>query len=101
TFNIGTGTEVRLIDNATNEVLKTYYIVIFGDIDGDGRITSLDCSALLNVVSYNADISYDSPYYYAADIDGWSGISSIDASNLLNVVSFNADIDQTTGNVEI
>ena len=101
TFNIGTGTEVRLIDNATNEVLKTYYIVIFGDIDGDGRITSLDCSALLNVVSYNADISYDSPYYYAADIDGWSGISSIDASNLLNVVSFNADIDQTTGTVEI
>ncbi|NLB36331.1 MAG: hypothetical protein GX824_03385, partial [Clostridiales bacterium] len=101
TFNIGTGTEVRLIDNATNEVLKTYYIVIFGDIDGDGRITSLDSSALLNVVSYNADISYDSPYYYAADIDGWSGISSIDASNLLNVVSFNADIDQTTGNVVI
>jgi len=100
-FNMGTGTAVKLIDNASNEVLETYYIVIFGDIDGDGIISSSDCSILLNAVAYNVSLPEDSAYYYAANIDGASGLSAIDASTLLNVVAFNTTLNQSTGTTEV
>jgi uncharacterized repeat protein (TIGR02543 family) len=100
-FTMGTGTAVKLIDNSTGEVLATYYIVIFGDIDGDGSISSSDCSQLLNAVAYNVDLPVGSAYYYAANIDGADGLSAIDASNLLNAVAFNISINQATGTTEV
>ena len=52
-MNLGTGTKVELVDNRTDEVLDTYYIVIFGDLDGNGMINSLDASILLNATTSN------------------------------------------------
>ena len=42
-FNIcGTGTKVDLKDNVTGLIIETYYIVIFGDINGDSKVDSID-----------------------------------------------------------
>jgi len=41
--NFGTGTIVRLVDlNDSNIVYETFFIIIFGDIDGDGLVTGND-----------------------------------------------------------
>lgn len=38
---VGTGSKIRLVDE--NDVIKMeYYIVIYGDVNGDGKINSLD-----------------------------------------------------------
>ncbi len=39
---LGTGAKVEFINNKTNEVVETYYIVVFGDCDGDGFLTYSD-----------------------------------------------------------
>ncbi|MCR4615090.1 MAG: InlB B-repeat-containing protein [Clostridiales bacterium] len=41
---MGTGTIITLCDAAGNEI-KSYYLVVFGDVDGDGRITANDITA--------------------------------------------------------
>ncbi|MCR4615360.1 MAG: InlB B-repeat-containing protein [Clostridiales bacterium] len=41
---MGTGTIITLCDAAGNE-LKSYYLVVFGDVDGDGRFTANDITA--------------------------------------------------------
>lgn len=39
--NVGTGSKIRLVDE--NHIIKMeYYIVIYGDVNGDGKINSLD-----------------------------------------------------------
>lgn len=42
---VGTGSKIRIVDN--NDVIKMeYYIIIYGDINGDGKINSLDLLVL-------------------------------------------------------
>ena len=40
----GTGTVVELYDNVTGQLLETYYVVIFGDLNGDSRVNATDVS---------------------------------------------------------
>lgn len=43
--NVGTGSKIRLVDE--NDVIKMeYYIIIYGDVNGDGKINSLDLLVL-------------------------------------------------------
>jgi uncharacterized repeat protein (TIGR02543 family) len=55
-INFGTGTRVEIVNNETGTVIDTYYILIFGDLDGNGLINSLDASALVNAAAYNIDL---------------------------------------------
>lgn len=42
---VGTGSKIRLVDE--NDVIKMeYYIIIYGDVNGDGKINSLDLLVL-------------------------------------------------------
>lgn len=42
---IGTGSKIRIVDD--NDVIKMeYYIIIYGDVNGDGKINSLDLLVL-------------------------------------------------------
>ena len=42
----GTGTKVEVVDNVTDEVVETYYIIIFGDINGDSNVSATDYTVL-------------------------------------------------------
>lgn len=52
----GTGTTV-VVKNADGSVAKTYVIVIFGDINGDGRIDSSDSVSVIEHTTGAAEIS--------------------------------------------
>lgn len=43
--NIGTGTKIRIIDESGNTRME-YYVVIYGDVNGDGKINSVDLLVL-------------------------------------------------------
>ncbi len=79
--NLGTGAKVELINNNTDAVVETYYIVIFGDNDGDGYITLEDATDLRKYTAI-LDCKYEYedltlPQVFAMDInaDGYVDLS--------------------------
>ncbi len=53
---VGTGTTVYIYDSATNELLDTYTVVLYGDVDGDGLINDADKEIITNVAICQATI---------------------------------------------
>ena len=108
----GTGTVVELYDNVTGELLETYHVVIFGDLNGDSRVNATDVSLatdeVLSVTNWSLKQTYvngalvDNPDYkvymtIAADLNGDGRIDSIDTSIISNRALALAAIDQVTG----
>jgi len=96
---ISTGTSISLIDTATNEVLETYTVVVFGDINGDGNIGGSDAGLLINFENYmiSWDPAADAALFEAADVNGDGNVNAIDAGIIVNVENYLMTIDQTTG----
>jgi hypothetical protein len=95
----GTGTQVSIIDGTAKAVLETYTIVIFGDVNGDGNIDSIDAGKIVDIQNYMTswDPVADAAFYKAADVNGDGNIDSIDAGLLVDSQNYMAQIDQTTG----
>ena len=108
----GTGTVVELYDNVTGQLLETYYVVIFGDLNGDSRVNATDVSLandeVLSVTGWSLKQVYsngalvDNPDYkvymtMAADLNGDGRIDSIDTSIISNRALALTYIDQVTG----
>ncbi len=87
TDKLGTGSTIELKDNANN-IVKTYYIVISGDIDGDGRVRSKDLMLLINHLSGKNEIT-DKLQRKAADVldEGNDRIRSNDLNELYKILS--------------
>ena len=108
----GTGTVIELYDNVTGQLLETYYVVIFGDLNGDSRVNATDVSLandeVLSVTGwslkqvYSNGVLVDNPDYkvymtMAADLNGDGRIDSIDTSIISNSALALTYIDQVTG----
>lgn len=54
---VGTGTTTNLVTKDTNEIVETYTVVIYGDLNGDGDINTVDLLSLqkyvLNLKSFD------------------------------------------------
>ena len=105
-FNIcGTGTKVEVIDNVTGETVETYYIIIFGDVNGDSAVDSTDVSVInsevlgLTTWSVEGTEAYNEAAVFAANVREDEFIDIADVSMLREVALYTAAIDQTTGNV--
>ncbi len=96
-FICGTGTVVRVMIN--DSVYKTYTVVIFGDVNGDGNVDSIDAGALVDYENYLVSWSAqsDACYLKAGDVNGDGQIDSVDAGILTDVESLLRDINQVTG----
>ena len=70
----GAESAVRILDIAS--------VIISGDMNGDGKLTNLDVSMLLNKVTANEDVDLET-----GDINGDGKISNLDVSMLLNKVT--------------
>ncbi|MBQ5825819.1 MAG: FIVAR domain-containing protein, partial [Clostridia bacterium] len=92
---LGTGAKVEFINNKTGEVVETFYIVIFGDIDGDGTVTLDDSSDAIDYFAWN-DCNYDYedftvPAVFAADIDNDGMVTLNDFAISTDYLSWNSD----------
>ena len=92
---LGTGTTVTVTSKITNEVIGTYTLVIYGDINGDGSITILD-SALLSS-SLKKIVTLTSAQKMAANLNGDRYVNVVDNTLLNNVINKTATINQRTG----
>lgn len=100
----GTGTKVQVLDNS-GKVVATYVLVIFGDINGDGRINNIDSNAAtINNIGYYDDGDdgdgeiTDTVKLLAADVNGDGRVNNID-SNLMTMhnVGYYPDGDDGDG----
>ena len=79
----GTGAEIKLYNSAKTEVIKSYTLIIFGDLDGDGEAAAPDAGILSQYANYVTDAdSLTGAYYFAADIDGDGEAAATDAGIL-------------------
>jgi len=95
----GTGTTVELLNAATSALVKTYTIVIYGDVNGDGSVDSIDAGTLVDVENYiiTWDPAADAAFIQAADLNGDGEIDSIDAGITVDCENYIVTIDQSTG----
>lgn len=87
----GTGSKVRVIANGT---LTDYFVLIYGDIDGDGTVAANDSSALTKATAGLADLE-GGIFSTAADLDASGDVNAADSSNLMKAVAGLTDIDQS------
>ena len=106
----GTGAVVKLYDNAdpSGEPIETYVIVVFGDLNGDGRINASDDSIISSEISaanfdelwsYAALPGYNKYKVMAADINDDGLVNATDRSIISNVTLGSERIDQATKEV--
>ena len=86
----GTGSKVRVIANST---LTDYYILIYGDVDGDGSITVTDLSTSARTLG-NLDV-LDGIFATALDTNLSGDVDISDMSVMARHLSNMQSIDQT------
>ncbi len=98
-LDFGTGTKVNLINNATNMKIDDYTIVIFGDVNGDGNIDSIDAGSMVDYENYMLtwDPNLEAAQLKAGDLNGDGNIDSIDAGIAVDTENYLLMIDQLTG----
>ncbi|MEI6579935.1 MAG: dockerin type I repeat-containing protein, partial [Eubacteriales bacterium] len=96
---LGTGVKVELVDCTTNIVLDTYCILIFGDVNGDGNIDSIDAGLLVDienkVIAWSKTL--DAAYYLAGDLNNDGNIDSLDAGIAVDFENSVRNVNQQTG----
>ncbi len=97
-----TGAIIKVIDNVDDSVVEQFYIIIFGDIDGDGDISAQDSSRLkletrTKEWSDSSKQTYLSYLVKAADLDLDGDISAQDSARIGSVTRNAIVIDQKTG----
>lgn len=96
---IGTGTKIELVDNATNEVIQTYMVVIFGDVSGDGIVNGIDAGIIINVENYTVawDAVMQAAFIKAGDVNGDGSVNGMDSGIIVNSENYITEINQATG----
>lgn len=99
----GTGTLIQVYDNVTDELVETFHIVIFGDLDGDALIDSSDISILsgenLGETKWSADEAY-AYRFKAANIKKDSFLNQLDVRFIYDHSLSSGIINQETGLIE-
>ncbi len=92
---LGTGAMVEFINNKTGEVVETFYIVIFGDNNGDGTVTLLDTVDAYDYMAWN-DCTHDyedftNPAAFAMDVDNNGAVTLNDFVVCNDYLAWNCD----------
>lgn len=94
----GTGAKVD-INLANVGTISTYYVLIYGDVTGDGAVDGFDAiEASLAAAGLE---TLNGVYYTAADIDSVDGVTSADYAALQSVATGNAAINQAAGTLSL
>lgn len=94
---LGTGSKVNFIDNSTNEILQSFTVIIYGDVNGDGNIDDGDGAQITDYEFGYYSWGADSEKYLAGDLNGDGCLDAMDSSIVTDVLNYMLCIDQTTG----
>ncbi len=98
----GTGSVIQIYSSADDTLLKTYMVILYGDVNCDGVVTALDQDTIRAIKIANLYDYYDSKYGHlaaAADVNGSGDMEVNDADERLGkvLVSKTMYIDQEQG----
>ncbi|MBQ2848500.1 MAG: InlB B-repeat-containing protein, partial [Clostridia bacterium] len=97
---MGTGAVIEVYDNVTGERVEKFIVIIFGDLNGDAKISSPDSGLLkdeLSDPSWSATKTRVEYMFRAANVSGDRKVSSADSGRLSDAISKIKTIDQVTG----
>ena len=98
---LGTGSVIHVISDATGEEIDSYVVVIYGDVDGNGSVTTDDADLIYDqYFGTDAELSYESKL--AGNVSGSKKRITLDTDDVdaLKAVDFGSCyIDQLTGDV--
>ncbi|MEI6579172.1 MAG: S8 family serine peptidase, partial [Eubacteriales bacterium] len=96
---LGTNTKIDLIDNETLAIVETFHIVIFGDVNGDSNIDSLDAGIIVDFQNSCMpwDPIADAAFIKAGDVNNEGNVDSIDAGLVVDTENSYLYINQVTG----
>lgn len=90
---MGTDSIVKVMRGDT--VVETYKVLVFGELNGDGRIDSKDISIVSQIINGDYVLENDSLVEIAADVyQHGSGITVEDRDFLSEVVHENGNLSQ-------
>ena len=88
---VGTGTIINIKDSSEN-VISSYTVVIYGDVDGDGYIYAVDYQKIKNHIMSDEG-TLDGASKMAADVDRDDNIYAVDYQRIKNhIMSDNQDV---------
>lgn len=92
---LGTGAYIKVLDNGNQKAL--YTVVLYGDLNGDGFIDSMDQDVMNGLVDGTGDTTgffAGGPFFTAADLNGDGKIDALDKGILDAHIAGTATIDQ-------
>ena len=80
---IGTGTTISLVSKDSREEIQTFTVIIYGDVNGDGKISAVDYTLIKNHIM---DIKKINNVYQCegANVNKDSKISAVDYTLIKN-----------------
>ncbi|MBQ7542968.1 MAG: InlB B-repeat-containing protein [Clostridia bacterium] len=93
---LGTGDTVDLINDNTGEVAESYTLVIFGDVTGDGRVTSSDVTEVRQMSARLKDYLIVDAFTFAANLQKDEIINSSDVTLVRQMAARLIQVDQVT-----
>lgn len=102
----GTGAIIDVYDNVTGEIVESFRVIIFGDLNGDARVDSTDDSIvsdeILGITSWQYTSSPEYVHYIkkAADLNGDGRVNVTDGSSINSHVLGSARIIQINGDMQ-
>ena len=100
----GTGAQIVVTDNVTGEVVETFTVVVYGDLNGDARVNGNDKPEMAEGVSTSwSGNANRNLLIKAANLDGdrRKRINGTDMAYLETAIGNNALLDQVTGLVAV
>ena len=89
---MGTGAKINVV--VDDAVVKTYSVVIFGDVNGDALIDGNDVSDIIAVGGSLKEFT-ETCLVMAADVNGDDSIDGFDSGKTLGVAGSIDELDQT------
>lgn len=80
---VGTSTKAEIREKSTKKVLQEYVCIIYGDVNGDGKITAMDYTMIQNHIMEIQKIT-DPNKKIAADVYSDNKISAMDYTYIQN-----------------
>ena len=80
----GTGAQLQLLD-AQGDVVATYTLIIFGDVNGDASVDATDSSLIMQIVARTTTLS--DIQTFAGDVNGDTLCDATDASLIMQGVA--------------
>lgn len=87
----GTGAQLNVVKGT--DVLRTYTLIIFGDMSGDGSVDGNDLPSFLNVTSAAKTLE-DTAMIFAMDLNGDGDVDGMDLPTMLNYTSGAKNVNQ-------